>query len=108
MAIDLTGGMDPSKDFFLSEQPEDPQFRESASFWISDDKGLIGLPRVGIEAVSESWDNRGLQVNVGFPDGRTAIVPGPRRDAHPSTTTGCAAHLPPGTWSSAVRHPFGP
>src|ERR1019366_10421837 len=40
MAIDLAGGMSPSKDFFLAEKPEDPQFRESASFWISDDKGL--------------------------------------------------------------------
>jgi hypothetical protein len=76
MAIDLTGGMSSSSDFFLAERPQDPQFRESASFWISDDKGLIGLPRVGIEAVSESWDQRGLQVNLGFPDGRTAIFRG--------------------------------
>ncbi len=76
MAIDLTGDMSPSKDYFLPERPEDPQFRESASFWVSDDKGLIGLPRVGIEAVAESWDQRGLQVNLGFPDGRTAIVRG--------------------------------
>ena len=42
--------------------------------WISDDEGVIGLPRVGIEAVSESWDKRGLQVNLGFPDGRAVIV----------------------------------
>jgi hypothetical protein len=76
MAVDLAGGMDPSRDYFFTEKPEDPQFRESASFWVSDDKGLIGLPRVGIEAVSESWDQRGLQVNLGFPDGRTAIVRG--------------------------------
>jgi hypothetical protein len=76
MAVDVTGGMDPSEDFFLTERPQDPQFRESASFWVSDDKGLIGLPRVGIEAVAESWEQRGLQVNLGFPDGRTAIVRG--------------------------------
>ena len=76
MAIDLTAGMDPSKDFFLPERPEDPEFRESASFWVSDTQGLIGLPRVGIEAVSQSWDYRGIQLNVGFPDGRTAVVLG--------------------------------
>ena len=76
MAIDLTGGMEPSKDFFLAERPEDPQFRESASFWVSDHEGRIGLPRVGIEAVSEAWDLRGLQLNLGFPDGRTVIVLG--------------------------------
>lgn len=76
MGIDLTGGMEPSKDYFLGARPADPQFRESASFWVSDAEGRIGLPRVGIEAVSEAWDTRGLQVNVGFPDGRTAVVLG--------------------------------
>ena len=74
MAIDLTSGMDASSDHFLGERPTDPQFRESASMWISDDEGLIGLPRVGIEAVAESWDKRDLQVNLGFPDGRAVVV----------------------------------
>ena len=35
---------------------------------------MIGLPRIGIEAVAESWDKRDLQVNLGFPDGRTVVV----------------------------------
>jgi len=74
MTVDLTGGVDPSSDHFLAAQPDDPQFRESASMWISDDAGVIGLPRVGIEALSESWDKRDLQVNLGFPDGRTVVV----------------------------------
>jgi hypothetical protein len=76
MTIDLTGGMEASRDHFLAERPEDPQFRESASMWISDDEGAINLPRIGIEAVAESWDERGLQVNLGFPDGRAVIVRG--------------------------------
>jgi hypothetical protein len=74
MAIDLTGGMEASSDHFLGERPDDPHFRESASMWISDDAGVIGLPRVGIESVAESWDKRDLQVNLGFPDGRTVVV----------------------------------
>ncbi len=74
MAIDLTSGMDASMDHFLAAQPEDPQFRESASMWISDDQGAIGLPRVGIEALAASWDKRDLQVNLGFPDGRSVVV----------------------------------
>jgi hypothetical protein len=74
MAVDLTGGMDPSSDHFFPERPADPEFRESASAWVSDDAGLIGLPRMGIEAVADSWDLRNLQVNVGFPDGRAVIV----------------------------------
>jgi hypothetical protein len=72
--MDLTGGLDPSRDYFLGEQPAEPDFRESASLWVSDDQGRIGLPRIGIEAVAESWDKRGLQVNLGFPDGRAVVV----------------------------------
>ena len=76
MAIDLTGGMDPSKDHFLAERPDDPDFRESASFWVFDDRGEIGLPRIGIEAVASEWDKRGLQLNLGFANGRALIVRG--------------------------------
>ena len=74
MAIDLTGGMDPSKDHFLAERPDDPEFRESASFWISDDEGRLGFPRTGIEAIANKWDQRDLSLNLGFADGRALIV----------------------------------
>jgi hypothetical protein len=76
MAIDLSGGMDATKDHFLAERPDDPEFRESASFWVSDDRGELGIPRVGIEAVASEWDQRGLQLNLGFADGRALIVRG--------------------------------
>jgi len=74
MAIDLTGGMEPSRDYFFAETPADPEMRESASVWVSDDAGRMGLPRIGIEAVAAAWDRRGVQVNVGFPDGRAVVV----------------------------------
>ncbi len=106
MAIDLAGGMSPSKDFFLAEKPEDPQFRESASFWVSDDKGVIGLPRVGIEAVSESWDNRGLQVNLGFPDGRTAIVRAAGEGRSPVDADGVCRTLAAGGLEFRCVDPF--
>jgi hypothetical protein len=44
--------------------------RDSVSFWVFDDKGELGLPRVGIEALAENWDAHAVQVNVAFPDGR--------------------------------------
>jgi hypothetical protein len=106
MAIDLAGGMEPSRDFFLSERPQDPQFRESASFWVSDDKGLIGLPRVGIEAVSESWDQRGLQVNLGFPDGRTAIFRGAGEGRSPVDSDGVCRTLAAGGLEFRCVEPF--
>ncbi len=74
MSADLTGGMDASSDYFLGRRPDDPEFRESVSVWVSDNEGLIGMPRLGIEAVGASWEQRGTQVNVGFPDGRAIVV----------------------------------
>jgi hypothetical protein len=106
MAIDLSGGMSSSRDFFLAEKPEDPQFRESASFWVSDNRGLIGLPRVGIEAVSESWDQRGLQVNLGFPDGRTAIARGMGAGRSPVDEDGICRTLAAGGLEFRCVEPF--
>ena len=44
--------------------------RDSVSFWVVDDRGELGLPRIGIEAVAANWDAHDIQVNVAFPDGR--------------------------------------
>jgi hypothetical protein len=52
--------------------------RDSVSFWVFDDRGELGLPRVGIEALSASWEAHAIQVNVAFPDGRVFRV---RQDA---------------------------
>jgi hypothetical protein len=48
------------------------------SFWVFDDRGELGLPRVGIEALSSSWEAHAIQVNVAFPDGGVFRV---RQDA---------------------------
>lgn len=70
MAIDLTGSIDPQRELTFAGRPADPQMRDSVSFWVSDDRGELGLPRVGIEALAADWDHHGIQVNVAFPDGR--------------------------------------
>jgi hypothetical protein len=70
MATDLTGGIDPAREHVLAERPGNPEMRDSASFWVVGDRGEVGLPRVGIEAVAANWEAHGLQVNVAFPDGR--------------------------------------
>ena len=43
--------------------------RDSVSFWVFDERGEVGLPRVGIEAVASNWDAHNVQCNVAFPDG---------------------------------------
>jgi hypothetical protein len=70
MAVDLTGGIDPSREQVFARRPENPEMRDSVSFWTVDDRGEVGLPRIGIEAVAANWDNHDIQVNVAFPDGR--------------------------------------
>jgi hypothetical protein len=70
MAIDLTGGIDPARELVFAHRPDDPEMRDSVSFWVVDHRGEIGLPRIGIEAVAANWDAHDVQVNVAFPDGR--------------------------------------
>lgn len=70
MAIDLTGGLDVSREHVFAERPDNPEMRDSVSMWISDDRGALGLPRFAIEAVASQWERHGLQLNVAFPDGR--------------------------------------
>ena len=70
MAIDLTGGIDPAREYMFAERPEDPEMRDSVSFWVFDDRGQVGLPRTGVEAVAANWEEHSVQVNVAFPDGR--------------------------------------
>jgi len=70
MAIDLTGGIDLAREYMFAERPSDPEMRDSVSFWVFDDRGLVGLPRIGVEAVASNWDHHSIQVNVAFPDGR--------------------------------------
>jgi hypothetical protein len=70
MAVDLTGGIGPSREYVFAERPDNPEMRDSVSFWVVDDRGEIGLPRIGVEAVAANWDAHDIQVNVAFPDGR--------------------------------------
>ena len=70
MGIDLTGGIDPAREYVFARCPDNPEMRDSVSFWVVDDRGELGLPRVGIEAVAANWDAHDVQVNVAFADGR--------------------------------------
>jgi prepilin-type processing-associated H-X9-DG protein len=69
-AVDLSGGLDESREYFFPECPTTPGMRDSASMWVYDDRGEVCLPRFGIEAMAPRWDVHDLQVNVAFADGR--------------------------------------
>jgi hypothetical protein len=105
-AIDLTGGLDPGKDWFFAARPDDPQMRESASVWVSDDAGAIALPRLGIEAMADRWDARGVQVNVAFPDGRAVIVRDLGEGRSPVDTDGVCRTFAAGGLTFHCDEPF--
>ncbi|WP_020105983.1 hypothetical protein [Nocardia sp. 348MFTsu5.1] len=80
MTVDLTGRIDPARENVFAVKPENPEMRDSVSFWVLDDRGEVALPRIGVEAVSNNWDNHDLQVNVALADGRVYRL----RDGGPS------------------------
>ena len=69
MTVDLTGGLDPSREFVYASCPPEPGVKESVSMWISDDRGELGIPQVALEGMSPDWDSRVAKLTVGFPDG---------------------------------------
>lgn len=73
MTVDLSGGLDASREYFLINQPAS-DMRDSASFWAYDDAGFVGFPRIGVEAVGSNWAQHQYQVNVAFGDGRVLRV----------------------------------
>ena len=97
MAIDLTGGIDPAREYMFAERPDNPEMRDSVSFWVFDDRGEVGLPRIGIEAVASNWEAHGVQVNVAFADGRVYRLRDDGREP--------AAHRPRRQADGAGRRP---
>jgi prepilin-type processing-associated H-X9-DG protein len=73
MTVDLTGGLPLSREDVLVGPPEDPQMREGVNIWLHDDEGRFSLPRIGVEAVSETWSRPAVQANMAFADGRVLI-----------------------------------
>jgi len=74
---DLTfGEYNPDWDYPLATAPDNPDMRESTSMWIYDKEGRFGFPRITVEVVGEDWNNRGVEANFAFPDGRTLVGSG--------------------------------
>jgi prepilin-type processing-associated H-X9-DG protein len=66
----LSGGLALDKDLVFPAKPDHPEMRESVSIWLFEENGAFAFPRGGIEAEASSWENRALQANFAFADGR--------------------------------------
>jgi hypothetical protein len=106
MAVDLTGGIDPARELVFADRPDNPEMRDSVSFWVSDSRGEVGLPRVGIEAVAEHWEEHGLQMNLAFPDGRVFRLRSDGKAWPPNDDNGRAAVLGAGPLGFRCGQPF--
>jgi len=85
MTIDierLSGGLAVEKDLVFPGRPADPEMRESVSVWLFEDNGEFAMPRTGIEAEASSWEDRRLQANFAFSNGR--VLNGAGRGPAPS------------------------
>ena len=106
MAVDLSGGLDVSREFVLAEQPNEPEMRDSVNVWLWDDGLDFGMPRIGIEAVGDQWDTHDVQCNIGLAGGQllTLFEPGPVHD--PKGADGKARVLGAGPLSFELVEPF--
>jgi hypothetical protein len=104
--MDLSGGMPPLRDTVLAEAPEDPLCREGENMWIFDDQGRFTLPRIGVEAIASQWMDRGLQGNIGFPNGRALNGAGPAPGRSPLAVDGEARVFAAGPCELESREPF--
>jgi len=78
----LSGGLALEKDLVLPGKPDDPELRESVSVWLFEENGAFAMPRTGIEAEASSWEDRRLQANFAFANGR--VLNGAGRGPVPS------------------------
>jgi hypothetical protein len=74
MAIDPSGGLDRSLEYFLAARPNNPAMRDSATLWVMDQDGALALPRVTFDAIGADWDTPWVQLNLVHADGRTIRI----------------------------------
>ncbi len=78
MTVDLSGGIDPAREYMLATQPEDPEIREAVNVWIESSDGGFGM-RIGIEALAANWEAQDIWLDIAFADGRVISL----RESHP-------------------------
>lgn len=73
MAVDLTGGISPEREQVFASRPEGEGIRDAVNVWIEESAGAFAM-RIGVEAVSELWDNHQVWLDIAFANGRVLVV----------------------------------
>lgn len=74
MTSDLSAGLDPMFEHFMTRRPDNPAMRDAAVMWVIDDSGQFALPRFSIDAVGEHWDEPVVTLNMAVADGRVLRI----------------------------------
>jgi len=101
-APDLTGGLEPAHEWFLTEAPANPEMRDAAIMWVIDDSGEVALPRFSIDAFGGDWAHPVVTLNAVLADGRTFKV----WDSYPALPGNGAASLGAGPLRFECVEPF--
>jgi prepilin-type processing-associated H-X9-DG protein len=74
----MRGSLPLEADYMLEAAPAAPfdWVREGTSFWLYEENGAFGIPRIGVEAEPWTWTNRRFQSNFAFADGRVLVKSG--------------------------------
>lgn len=67
---DMTGGLKPESEYVLTEPQTTPGMQEGVNWWLWDDEGVFGMPRLAVEAYAPDWNNQQVQINFFEPNGR--------------------------------------
>jgi hypothetical protein len=70
MSTDLTGGLDPEREYVFTEPQTTPGMQDGVNWWLWDDAGQFGMPRFAVEAVAPEWSTHEVLLNFFTPDGR--------------------------------------
>ena len=104
----MRGQLPIEADLMLEQAPAAPfdWMREGASFWLFEENGAFGIPRIGVEAEPHSWENRRFQANFALPDGRVLTQMGQGQMPSVFDERGRAAVLGGGPLTFRCIEPF--
>jgi hypothetical protein len=106
MAMDLSGGLPLSREHVFASRPDNPEMRDAINMWVSDDRGVFGLPRFAVEAVASKWGRHDISVNIAWPDGRVLSLRGDGESLSPIGANGEPTVLGSGPLKFECLEPF--
>jgi hypothetical protein len=106
MTTDLTGGLDPAREYVMTERKVEDGLQEGVNWWLWDDAGEFGMPRLAVEFVSPQWDTHQIQLNFFEPNGHV-LRNWSDNPTHPKIgPSGKATHFGAGPLSFDCIEPF--